>query len=355
MRNKILFITDGLSNGGKERQLVETIKYLKQKDFVVGLITFNKDQHYSKIVEDLVDHSWFLKKRPTRLEPFFCIWKPIFDFNPDIVHTWDSLSSLYSYLPAKLARAKFVDNSIQDAGIDKGLNYLIKRLFIRLADVAIGNSIAGFKYYHSTGELVYNAIDPKRFFSDTGTSEFNIIKASSFSDYKDQATFLSASKILLEKGIVDFVYLAGDGIHKTKYQKYVWDNFGLCAEKVIFLGAVLDVETWLAKCRVGALCSTSKYGEGVSNSVLEYMSAGMVAIGTNIGGTSEIIQDGVNGFLIEEGDYHTIVDIVIKVKSDRELFGRIVQNAGFTLEEKFSYSNNCEKLVRIYRRLCNEE
>lgn len=346
---KILLVIGSLGNGGKERQFVECLRFLKSNGVSFCVVTFCKNQHYSNTVSSLTHLFFELTKRPTRFEPFFTIWGPILTFKPDIVHTWDSLSSLYSYLPSKFCGSSFIDNSIQDAGVDKGLHYLMKRIFIQIADLSIGNSIAGLKYYKSPGRVLYNAIDPDRFYQRDRLDEFNIIKASSFSDFKDHLTFLKAARILLEQGLVDNVYLAGDGINRLKYEKVVADSFGNYASRVWFLGAVENIEDLLAKCKIGVLCSTSKFGEGVSNSLLEYMSAGLVAIGTNVGATSEIIENGENGFLIKEGEFEAIVEIVERVKSDRELFDRITKNAKITIEEKFLYSRNFKILLEIYQ------
>lgn len=64
---KILYIIDGLHCGGKERQLVEIIKYFPKTKFRTGVITFNKNKHYTEFVKNDVDYFIELKKRPARL------------------------------------------------------------------------------------------------------------------------------------------------------------------------------------------------------------------------------------------------------------------------------------------------
>lgn len=351
----ILLIISSLGSGGRERQLVEILRYLSQNGVRVGVVTFTSDNPYDSVVEEYSCYYKKLKKRPTRLEPFFSIWQCFSEFKPDIVHSWDSLSSLYSFLPVLFFRLKLIDGSIRDAGIDTGVNYILKRIMLKISNQVISNSSAGLAYYKVSGNVIYNSIDLSRFSKkDQNSKGFNIIMTANFTDYKDQLTFIKAAIILKLEGIVDNIYLAGSGPNLIKCRVYVNERILEFKDAFHFIGSVNNIEAYLVKCRIGVLCSTSKYGEGVSNSVLEYMSAGMVAIGTNIGGTSEIIEDGVNGFLIAEGDSNSIVEIVKKVKADRELFNRITTNAGITLEDKFSYSKNCEKLVDIYRKLCKK-
>ena len=149
---KILFITDGLHVGGKERQLYEIIKVIsKNPHLKAGIITFNKNHYYSERIKELVTFFVELNKRPTRLEPFFTIWRQIGAFKPDIIHTWDSLSSMYAYIPIKLFKAKFIDGSIRDAGIENGWQLFLKKYFLKRADLVIANSMAGLRYTPARG------------------------------------------------------------------------------------------------------------------------------------------------------------------------------------------------------------
>lgn len=347
---KVIYIIDGLYSGGKERQLVEIIKGLPKAKFEIGFVTFNKNQHYTECVKNSVNYFKELKKRPFRLEPLFTIWKSFHEFKPDIVHTWDSLSSFYSYLPSKIFRCKFIDGSIRDAGIEKGWELFLKSFFIKRADLAIGNSCAGLKYYNSIGEVIYNAIDLNRFKKTEDINQFNIIMTANFTDYKDHLTFFKAAIKLVIDNIVDNVYLAGDGPHKDKYlnmvSSYEVDN------RFHFLGTINNVEDYLVKCKVGILCSTLQFKEGLSNSILEYMAGGLISVATNIGGTSEIIKDGINGFLFEPGNIEQLYDFVVKIKMNQYNTQEIRENAEKTIKEKFSYKENIDKLIKIYSELC---
>jgi len=61
-------------------------------------------------------------------------------------------------------------------------------------------------------------------------------------------------------------------------------------------GFVEDTPSLLAKSHIGLLLSNAY--EGLSNSIMEYMAAGIPVIATNTGGNSELITHGKNGFLI---------------------------------------------------------
>lgn len=347
----ILYVTDGLAAGGKERQLLEMIKNLDNEEFTCGVITFNSNQHYSAQVKDCSAWYWELKKRPTRLEPLISIWKCFREFRPDIVHTWDSLSSFYAYLPCKVYNIPLIDGSIRDAGIDKGWEYYFKRFFLKRADRVIGNSYAGLKKYKIEGQVIYNAIDTLRFIPGSKTTEFNIIMTANFTDYKDHDTFLKATIELMKDQIIDQAYLLGTGPNRQKYIDWVISNYPSFSGKIHFPGIVHNVEEYLANCQIGVLCSTERFSEGISNSVLEYMAAGLVPLMTDTGAALEIINEGVNGFLFAPGDWQKIVDIIEQLKADRIKKELIVQAAKKTINERFDQKINISEYARIYREL----
>jgi glycosyltransferase involved in cell wall biosynthesis len=349
---RVLHIVDGLHGGGKERQLVEILKAFENNmEVTAGVITFNKNKHYSDVVKELLPFYVELKKRPTRLEPLFTIWKHIRDFRPAIIHTWDSLSSFYSWLPCNIMGIKLIDGSIRDAGIEKGWQRQMKRFFLKYSDAVIANSYAGLKAYGVKGHVIYNAINTARFNISKSADGFNIVMAANFTDYKDHNTFLKAAVVLVRQNIVDKVFLLGDGIHRSTYQNWLSEEYADISSRFIFKGAVSNVEDYLAQCKVGALCSTEAYKEGVSNSVLEYMASGLVAIATDVGGTKEIINYGVNGFLIKANDVDGLVEIITEIRCHETDFRPVIQQALVTIKTKFEHSANIDKLITIYKSL----
>lgn len=348
---RVLHLTGGLAPGGKERQLIEIARNIDQNKYTIGIVTFNTNNHYSGQARELSSYYRELVKRPTRLEPLITIWKCFREFKPDIIHTWDSLSSFYVWLPSLLYKIPVIDGSIRDAGVDKGLNYHFKRFFLKRARIAIGNSFAGLKAYKTDGEVIYNVIDNSRFISPTLNGEFNLLMTANFSKYKDHFTFLKAAVQLVADDTVDKVFLLGDGEYKEKYLNWINHDYPAIKDRFIFTGAVRNVEEFLAACKVGVLCSTPEFSEGVSNSVLEYMSAGLVPIATNLGGIAEIIEDGQNGYLINPGDDKKIVDLIHLIKNDTVLYDSVTFYAKQTIASKFSMTANLLQLTSLYNRI----
>jgi len=70
-------------------------------------------------------------------------------------------------------------------------------------------------------------------------------------------------------------------------------------DRVRFIGRVDDPSTAISAADACLLLSET---EGLSNSIIEYMSLGRPVVCTNVGGNPELVHDGKTGFLVEVGD-----------------------------------------------------
>jgi glycosyltransferase involved in cell wall biosynthesis len=90
--------------------------------------------------------------------------------------------------------------------------------------------------------------------------------------------------------------------------------------------------------------------EGLSQALLESMALGVPVIATNIGGNSELIQDGVNGFLFKNGDVATLANQIQKIIDDPALRECFSQAGKKTALQDFSL----EKMLDRYEAFFSE-
>jgi glycosyltransferase involved in cell wall biosynthesis len=114
-------------------------------------------------------------------------------------------------------------------------------------------------------------------------------------------------------------------------------------EALIFTGGVDDPARYIDRFDVAVLCSES---EGFSNALIEYMQAGRPIICTDTGGNPELIQDGVNGFLVSVGDVNALAERLIGLLADRKLARRMGDAArqtacSFSLERMIAEQMAC--------------
>ncbi|WP_214225528.1 glycosyltransferase [Pedobacter sp. B4-66] len=91
--------------------------------------------------------------------------------------------------------------------------------------------------------------------------------------------------------------IAGDGVLKNKIVEQV--NVLNLQSRVTFLGNVNNVTSIICKHDVLLLGS---FTEGFPNVVLESLSVGLPVVSFRVGGISDLIKDGFNGYIIEQGD-----------------------------------------------------
>ena len=124
---------------------------------------------------------------------------------------------------------------------------------------------------------------------------------------KSLDTAIMAQKLLVESYPDAQLLIIGTGQSEQKLKNLVSK---LNIEKnVQFLGRRKDIPSILKISDIGLLTSIS---EGSSNSLLEYMAAGLPIIATNVGGTPEIIDDQT-GILIPSKSPKKIQESIIKL------------------------------------------
>lgn len=118
--------------------------------------------------------------------------------------------------------------------------------------------------------------------------------------------------------------------------------------RVHFCGKIADPMpiVWSAE-----LCLQCSETEGLSNTIIEYMYAGKPIICTNVGGSSELVQDGWNGFLCAPGDAQQLASLVERLLSDRELAARFGAASRERAQQMFDVNSMMVGHMELYGRL----
>ena len=94
---KVLYYTDSLRLGGKERQLVELLKGLKQRDIEVLLVCMDRGEFYEPDVKALSIPLKYLFRK-MRWDPLVLhgFHRMVREFQPHVIHTNSMMSSAYA-------------------------------------------------------------------------------------------------------------------------------------------------------------------------------------------------------------------------------------------------------------------
>jgi glycosyltransferase involved in cell wall biosynthesis len=141
---------------------------------------------------------------------------------------------------------------------------------------------------------------------------------------------------------LDFV---GDGPMKLELVQEV-QRLGL-EDRVVFKGwqARNEIEEMLKKCYL--LIFPSVYPEAFGITGIEAMMHGKPVIGFDVGGVSTWLQDGVTGFLIEQGDIESMREKV-EILKDQDLYSLMSRNSYHQALEKFIPEIHMGKLLELY-------
>ena len=114
-------------------------------------------------------------------------------------------------------------------------------------------------------------------------------------------------------------------------------------KKVLFLGNTSDIDRILCFTDLFLLPSES---ESFGLSALEAMAAGVPVVSSNVGGLSEVNEEGVSGYLCPIGDVQTMAEKAIYILSDKDRLAQFKQNA-----RKVAARFDEEKIIPMYEAL----
>jgi glycosyltransferase involved in cell wall biosynthesis len=102
-------------------------------------------------------------------------------------------------------------------------------------------------------------------------------------------------------------------------------------------------------CSVLALPS---HYEGLPTVMLEAMACGIPVVATRIGGHTDVISDGLNGFLVPVRAPKEMVEPILKLLDDENLNEEIGRAARDTIEKDYTWDRISEKVLKCYDMLC---
>ncbi|WP_395050185.1 glycosyltransferase [Flavobacterium sp.] len=361
----ITFIIDTFGGGGKERRCLQLIQGLNKRGYKnIQVIILNNDIAYPELYN--CDINLHIIDRKNKGLNFFQTIKVLYgllkDYNPDVVQVWSLFSTIYTNIIRCFYSFKYIGAYVADCNKPSKFSVWSLTLYLNtiLSDYIVGNSIAGIKAYnipHAKAKVIYNGFNEERlickdFETDTLKKETNIntqyvvAMIARIDENKDHATFVNAARKIL-KDYHNYTFICvGDGPLQKSYMSELSE---LESKKIHFLGFRSDIEKILKITDISVLCTNpKKHKEGVSNSILESLAFGVPVIATNDGGSPEIIQQGVNGYLIAEFDSNDLADKIIQITGDNELYKKLSISACEIIRDKFSLSIMTNSYEQMY-------
>lgn len=149
----------------------------------------------------------------------------------------------------------------------------------------------------------------------------------------------------LPPGLNIHFLVAGPKMNSPLHQKLVAENS--YAENIHLHGR-LDRLPWILK-NVDVSVLPSLKREGLPRAMLEAMIAGVVPIVTNAGGSPELVENDVSGFVVEPGDPAAIREKILALYSDQEMLARMGAAAKQRVLTDFTIERTARETIAVYK------
>lgn len=382
-------ISVGYVGGGAENGIVKINRYLINKGYNIKTLASDlgaDKEHFNEYV---------FKSNPTGpLKPLFFLFNPssffvlkrvLKEYKPDIVH----LHTMNQVTPSVLFLLKKYPTVMTLHGPESFLSKLLvwflqpshfKHKLYDKKDLNMIGKLTYF-YFNSIQKFLYKFglkkvdvfIAPSKYIQNLAETDVspiihlpNFIELRKFHELTSNYNLLFVGRLEKLKG-VEFLIQAmhsiikvfpqatltiiGDGSYKTEL--FNMTKRLQLEEYIQFIGWVenKDLDTHYEKASIVVVPSVWVETFGIV--ILEAMSAGRPVIGTNVGGIPEIIDDEVNGFLVEPQNPEQIAEKVIKLFLDGKLLKELGRSARKKAEE-FSVEKHVEKLEKVYEEIISK-
>lgn len=198
--------------------------------------------------------------------------------------------------------------------------------------------------------VIYNGINEKNIQKKDFSQDkknINILISGAINEGKGQKYAVLALNEIVKRGHnnVD-LSIAGSG--DIKPIKDLIDKLNL-NENIKILGRVNNLVEVRKDIDLELVCS--KF-EAFGRVTVEAMMGMIPVIGANTGGTKELIIDGYNGLLYEQGNYVDLADKIEWFINDRNKLRELGENA-YSFAKDFTSSRNASNIYKIYNQLIN--
>ncbi len=341
---KILYIIDKMTAAGAQKHLAAVIAGIDKSLFEAKIIT----------LEELGVNRIY---GPSGMRGLFKLIKVIRKERFDIVHTYLFSENILGVIAAKITGVKVVITGRRDTGmlVQGGWqNILAYRLTNRWVDkiVCVSEAVrkvvlAKEKVRSNKVVVIHNGVDISKFNRPSSKkNEFTVGMVANFSWIKGHKDFIEAARLILREVPNTKFLLIGDGAEK-EHIAYLVERLGL-KEKMLFLGKRDDVPNLLSATDVSVNAS---YSEGMSNTVLESMAAGVPVVATAVDGNLETVINGETGILVPPGNPQEMAKAIVTLLKDKDLSRRLGKNGKLRIQDRFTAEKMIGNMQNLYERL----
>ena len=365
-KTRVVLLIPTLDRSGAEKQFTLLATKLPRDEFDVRAIALTRGGPYEAELEAAGVPLTVIGKR-AKFDPF-SLWRlrnELKRHDPDILHTWLFAANAYGRLCAHaIPRAKIV---VSERCIDSwksGWQLWLDRRLISRTDRLVGNSPGVVEFYRELGVppeklvCIPNGIEcdaslPMPTNHERLLAELNLPPDAFVAGF--------VGRLAKQKRVEDLIWavetlrqirprlhliVIGDGPERERLEQFTRDVH--CTGHVHFLGHRDDAAQLLPAFDVFCLASSF---EGMSNSVMEAMAAGLPVLASDIPPNRELVVPGETGFLFKLADSVGIMQFLRRLIDEPGLAERLGLAGRERIQREFSIERMVDGYANVYRQL----
>jgi sugar transferase (PEP-CTERM/EpsH1 system associated) len=346
-----------LRAGGLENGVVNVINGLNRGEFLSTVCCLQSSGEFARRITDERCQVLEFGLRPGN-DPRL-VWRLARAFKTlrlDIVHTRNAEAFFYGALASRLAGAPVVHSEHGRTFPEKWHRALLQRWLLRSTASAFAVSgqlaeqlVAEIGVPAGSFKVIYNGVDTAKFAGAARRGrrerrdDILIGSVGRLAAVKNYQLLLQAVARLPQE-LPWRLVLIGDGPERESLQQTI-GQLGIGA-RVSLLGHRDDVAELLGDLDIFVLPSVS---EGMSNTLLEAMAAGVAVIASDVGGNREIIEAGRSGLLFAPGDLQAAAQAIQQVAGDAQLRSRLASAGAQRAVTTFGLATMLSAYEDLYR------
>ena len=322
---KIFFLLASLGSGGAERVVSLLANRMSDDGHEVQVVCLKFNDVYYQLHEK-VKVVMAMEKSWNRFTELFWLRRYIKEEKPDVVIPFTE--GVYCFTIASLLGTGIpvIASERLDPSAMTLPRKILKRLLLPYADWLVVQTQAIKDYFpkkiQQKTSVIFNPVNDEVFIMERDLEITNplelrsnrIISVARLFPQKNQEMMIRA----FAKVADDFpdwqLVIFGEGPLRDSLQLTI-DSLQL-TNRILLPGRTEHVIEELQKSKI--FCLSSNY-EGISNSMIEAICMGLPIVSTKVSGSDELIQDGVNGLLVDINDEQGMTDALEKLIQDETL------------------------------------
>jgi len=293
------------------------------------------------------------------IKALFKLYKLIKNSKFDVVHTHSSKTGLLGRIAAKLAGTPIVVHTVHGFSFPSAKNIISKLTFylmewfakfftshlIVLNKTDFDISVDQLRYCKKKVHIIPNGVNITKFQpSEKKQDTFRVVMLGRLWEQKNPMCLVRAAALLVTKYPnieIDFI---GDGELRNEIDCFLEDNSLMDNVKV--LGWSDNVECLLGNYDLFVLPSL---WEGMPLAILEAQACGLPTIVSDIPGNSDLVMDGLNGFLFEKNNHIALSNLIEKVYLDPVLCKKLSLYSREHVSDNYSCDIRNNKVINLYQ------